>query len=210
MRFSKRFYTPLILSICACLWASAAQASSGIAFSIENLYAGLGKKNLSAEIVTAEDGTESVNTDFLRFGRETTEWFGVQAYTDLNKNWRLLYGGHLSWVGIPLIKLDGSIAFMLDMPKELPLQPYFFAGATPILALGEDENISPFSMTAQAGIGLDYTWNEALFTSVRINTYLFNPYLDGSVAEEGSNLTDKGLDWVPISFSLSFSTGIMF
>lgn len=205
MRLSKRLYSTLIACSLFATWSAPAQASSGLSFSVENLFAGLGKQSLA--LVPDEDGNL---VQRLRFGRETTEWLGITGFVDLNKNWRVLYGGHMTWLGFPIFKLDTSLAFMLEMPKEIPLQPYFFLGATPILVAGDLGNVSPLSINAQAGIGIDYSWNQSLYSSLRLNSYLLNPFNDGQQNEDSPNLEDKNLDWTPFSFSLTFSTGMMF
>lgn len=182
-----------------------AQAASGLSLSLENLFAPLGKR-VERVTVTPTAGTEGAPatetiTRGTGFGRETTEFIGVSGFFDLNRNWRVLYGIHGALVGRPIFKLDGSLAFMLDMPDDVPLQPYFFLGGTPVIAT--DPAFPPIGLTAHAGMGVDYTWNNTLYTAIRLNTYLATLY-----GEEINN--NLNIEWKATTFSLSASMGYLF
>lgn len=190
MRFNSRLYSALILSLTLALPVSAA---SGVSISVENLYAPLGKQ--------VEQIDETGNSS-IAFGRETAEWMGISGFTDLNRNWRLLYGGHMTWLGFPLLKLDTSLAFMLEMPDKVPLQPYFFLGASPVIALNA-KDFPPLGISFQTGLGIDYSWNNQVYSSLRLNTYLSSLY-----GEDTNN--DLLLQWHPFTFSISVATGYLF
>lgn len=196
MRFQTRLHSTLSAVLLSCgLWLAITVpvwAAAGISFSIENLYAPLGKR---VEQWT-EEGTQAVLP-----GRETTEWFGISGFYDLNRNWRVLYGAHTTLLDRPLFKLDGSLAFMLDMADKVPLQPYFFVGATPVIAISSI--LPPLGVTVHAGTGVDYSWNNQLYTSLRLNTYLFSLYGE----DENRRLN---LQWLPFSFSFSVGMGYLF
>jgi len=189
MRFTHRLYSGLVLTL---LLELPAVAASGLSISVENLFAPLGKKVEKLN----EAGERTVV-----FGRETTEWMGVSGFLDLNRNWRWLYGGHMTWLGFPLFKLDSSLAFMLEMPDKVPLQPYFFLGATPVIALNAD--YPPLGVTFQTGLGVDYSWNNQLYSSFRLNTYLYSLYGEDTNA-------DLLLQWHPFTFSISAAVGYLF
>jgi len=189
MRFSTRLYPALALLL---LSTNPAVAASGLSLSIENLYAPLGKQ---AERLNAEGNLAPV------VGRETTEWFGVAGFSDLNRNWRILYSAHTTLLSRPMFKLDGALAFMLDMSDTLPVQPYFFLGATPVIATSPE--LPPFGVTMHAGTGVDYTWDNRLYTSVRLNTYLLSLYGEDRNRE-------LNLQWLPFSFSFSVGMGYLF
>ena len=189
MRLTHLLYSALSLVL---LLSQPASAASGLSLSIENLYAPLGKR------VAQIDETGKRSTVF---GRETTEWMGVSGFLDLNRNWRWLYGGHMTWLGFPMIKLDSALAFMLEMPDKVPLQPYFFLGASPVLAF--DADFPPLGITFQTGFGVDYSWNNRVYSSFRLNTYLYSLYGEETNA-------DLLLQWQPFTFSVSAAVGYLF
>ena len=201
------------------LWTPQVQADQGISFSIESLFAPLGKtveqypesarqsgSSAGANTpATPTDPNADADPDTLPRaqvpGRETTEWLGVSGFFDLNKNWRLLYGAHTTLLTQPLFKLDGGIAFMVEPLDALPVQTYFFAGATPVLS--PDPALPSFSMTYQTGVGVNYTWNNVLYTDVRINFYV------ASLLDEDTD-REVNFRWNVGTFSLVASTGFLF
>lgn len=193
MRLQTRLYSALTATLLGMSAAPPVYAAAGLSVSVENLYAPLGKQ---VEAFNDEGVAEVLP------GRETTEWLGVSGFYDLNRNWRLLYGAHATLLERPLFKLDGSLAFMLDMADKVPLQPYFFLGATPVIAPGSP-TLPPLGMSLHAGTGVDYSWNNQLYTSLRLNTYLLSVYGE----EENRRLN---LQWLPFSFSFSVGMGYLF
>ncbi len=211
MRFSARI-RPLVLPILAfglLATAPAALASSGLSISLENLFVPLGKQvERQNPDPSASPGTRQIGP-----GRETTEWIGLSGFFDLNRNWRVLYGAHTTLLGSPLFKLDGSLAFMLEMPANVPLQPYFYLGATPVISTRTD--LPPLGVTVHSGFGVDFIWNNKLFTHVRLNVYMLSLYGEESSTATGStnttNINDRlNLRWNPASFSLSAGMGYLF
>lgn len=192
MRFDTRFYSALTTLLFGVSLARPAAAAAGLSVSVENLFAPLGK-----QVETVDETGHATVT----FGRETAEWMGVSGFWDLNPNWRWLYGAHMTWLGFPLFKLDTSLAFMLEMPDKLPLQPYFFLGASPVIAINSD--LPPLGITFQTGVGVDYSWDNRLYSSLRLNTYLYSLY--------GEDTNDQqNLQWNPFTFSISVSSGYLF
>lgn len=199
----KHFFPPvqtpqlskLLLGLAVLLGSNAytapAQAAAGMALSAENLFAPLGKEVEQR----SSDGGQVVP------GRQTTEWVGVTGFYDLNRNWRLLGGAHGSLLQKPIFKLDAGIAFMLEMPDKVPVQPYIFVGATPVIAT--DPAFPPLGINMHGGLGLDYNWDNALYTSIRLQTYFFSLYGEEKNAE-------LNLAWNSVSFSLSAAMGFFF
>lgn len=207
MRLSARIRALAGISgLLALLTSPAALAGSGVAISLENLFVPLGKQ------VERQDPTPSASpgTRQIGPGRETTEWIGLSGFFDLNRNWRVLYGAHATLLGSPMFKLDGSIAFMLEMPANVPLQPYIFLGATPVISTRSD--LPPVGVTVHSGLGVDFLWNNTLYTQVRLNVYMLSLYgQESSGSGTATNINDRlNLRWNPASFSLSAGMGYLF
>lgn len=175
------------------LLAAPVQAGTGLAISLENLYVPLGKQ---VERLDTTTGATSVG-----FGRESTEWIGLSGFYDLNSNWRILYGLHTTILDKPLFKFDGALAVMLPMPAQVPLQPYFFLGGSPVIST--TSAVPPFGFNLHAGLGVDTLWNNKLYTQARLNMYMLSIY-----GEEQNR--DLNLQWFPASFSLSAGMGYIF
>jgi hypothetical protein len=201
MRLQTRIRTTLgwlLLSAVLCGLASPiAQAASGVAISLENLFVPFGKQveRLNPDPSASPAGRQ------IGAGRETTEWIGISGFFDLNRNFRVLYGAHSTLLGSPLFKFDGSLAYVLDMPANVPIQPYFYLGATPVISTRPE--IPTFGMNLHSGLGVDFIWNNTLYTQVRLNLYMLNIY------GEETNQALK-LQWGPASFSLSAGMGYIF
>ncbi len=194
MRFSSRFCAPLVFIFL--LLCPEAQAASGLGLSIENLFAPLGK-----QVRELDPDPAATEASKITLGRETTEWLGINGFMDLNINWRFLYGAHFTLLNQPLFKFDTSIAYMMQMPEKIPVQPYIFIGAVPVISM--DNAFPQIGVNLQAGLGIDYSWNNQLLTSIRLNTYLLSLY-----GEEKNN--ELKLAWHPFSFSLSAGMGYLF
>lgn len=194
MRFPTRLCAPLVFSLL--VLSPEAQAASGLGLSIENLFAPLGKQVRSLD--PSPDATEA---SAIILGRETTEWLGLNGFLDLNINWRFLYGAHVTLLNKPLFKFDTSIAYMMPMPDKVPVQPYIFVGAVPVVST--DNAFPQLGLNLQAGLGLDYSWNNQLLTQIRLSSYLLSLY-----GEEKNN--ELRLAWHPFSFSLSAGMGYLF
>lgn len=209
------FRTPrYFLSLTALLWAVplAASADSGISLSVESLFAPLGKQvqqypesarqNTSSSNNNTNNDTDLSGQPIATVpGRETTEWLGVSGFVDINNNWRVLYGAHTTFLDQPLFKLDGALAFMVEPLDKIPVQTYFLLGATPVMS--PDPDLPSFSMTYQTGLGVNYTWNNTLYTDVRLNWYV------ASLVSEDENRS-LGFNWNLGVFSLGMSTGLLF
>lgn len=195
-----------------CVLAMPAHADQGISLSIESLFAPLGKQvQQYPESARQANGTSSTpaaspvvdTSQPLRTvpGRETTEWLGVSGFVDINRNWRFLYGAHTTLLEQMLFKFDGAFAFMLEPLDKIPVQTYFLLGATPVLS--PDPALPAFSLTYQTGVGVNYTWNNTLYTDIRLNWYM------ASLVSQDQNRT-LGLNWNLGTFSLGLSTGLLF
>lgn len=174
-----------------------AQAASGVSMSLENLFAPLGKDVQRYPTGTSGDPETT-------FGRETTEWIGVTGFTDLNINWRVLYGLHTTLIGRPLFKFSGSLAYMVNTPYPIPLRPYFFAGIDPVVSTAAQ--IPPFGLTLHTGLGLEYSWNNALFMQFQLRAYMMAPYGESRPFSDNAPLTQ----WLPWTYSLSGGVGYLF
>lgn len=194
MRFSTRLCALLVFSLLC--FSPQAQAASGLGLSIENLFAPLGKQVRELDPLPDDSAASK-----LTLGRETTEWLGLNGFLDLNINWRFLYGAHVTLLNQPLFKFDTSIAYMMQMPDKIPVQPYLFVGAVPVISL--DNAFPQIGMNLQAGLGIDYSWNNQLLTQFRLSSYLLSLY------GEEKNQALK-LAWHPFSFSLSAGMGYLF
>ena len=206
-----------LLLAASALAATPALAGSGIAISIENMFVPMGKQvekvydgsaqiSASASPLPADSKTVTdsqgkttavppAGSKIIVPGRQTTEWIGLSGFFDLNRNWRLLGGAHTTLLGgKPLFKLDASIAFLLPVPDIVPLQPYVFFGATPVISASDI--VPPFGFNLHGGLGVDFVWNNTLFTSIKLNVYMLSIY-----GEKINN--DLNLHWQPASFSLS-------
>lgn len=204
--------------------AQPAAAGGGIAITMENMFVPLGKRaekvfdgvtqisasasGRPADLTPSNNAsglpvvTPSSGTGIVLGGRETTEWIGLSAFWDLNRNWRLLGGAHTTLInGAPLFKFDGSIAFLLPMPDTVPIQPYLYFGAVPVISTTPD--VPAFGFNLNGGLGLDYLWNNSLFAQIRLNAYFLSAY------SEADN-KDKDLQWFPGSFSISAGMGMLF
>lgn len=173
--------------------SQAAWASTGLSLSIENLFAPLGKQ--VEQIKT--DGTSQTG-----FGRETSEFIGIEGFTELNQNWRVLYGAQTALIGSPLFKLTGGVAFMINTPYPIPLRPYILLAANPILATA-GTGLPPWGFSLHTGLGLDYSWNNQIYAQVLLRIYLMNPYPLTTEEKVQTN-------WNPGSFSLSAGMGYLF
>ena len=190
-----------------------ASAESGISLSIESLFAPVGKKvkqypesarQAGSTSASSPSSSTSVDTTLpvqVVPGRETTEWLGVSGFVDINNNWRFLYGAHTTLLKQPLFKFDGAFAFMVEPLDKIPVQTYFLVGATPVLS--PDPDLPPFSLTYQTGVGVNYTWNNTLYTDIRLNWYM------ASLMSEEKN-SSLGFNWNLGTFSLGISTGLLF
>ncbi len=172
-------------------------AASGVSMSLENLFAPLGK-----DVQRYPTGTSGEPE--TAFGRETTEWIGVTGFTDLNINWRVLYGLHTTLIGRPLFKFSGSLAYMVNTPYPIPLRPYFFAGIDPVVSTASQ--IPPFGLTLHTGLGLEYSWNNALFMQFQLRAYMLAPYGESRPFPADAPLTQ----WLPWTYSLSGGVGYLF
>lgn len=168
-------------------------ASTGMALSLENLFAPLGKQ---VEQIKADGTTQTI------FGRETTEFIGIEAFTDLNINWRVLYGVQTALVGSPLFKLTGGVAFMINTAYPIPLRPYIMLAANPIFAT-PSTGLPPWGFSLYTGLGLDYSWNNQIYAQAMLRIYLLNPYALETEEKVKTN-------WNPGTFSLSAGMGILF
>lgn len=197
---------------CSLLCVAPAQAEQGISLSVESLFAPLGKQvQQYPESARQTSGTSSTpaatpvvdTSQPLRTvpGRETTEWLGISGFVDINRNWRFLYGAHTTLLEQMLFKVDGAFAFMLEPLDKIPVQTYFLLGATPVFS--PDPELPAFSMTYQTGVGVNYTWNNTLYTDIRLNWYM------ASLVSQDQNRT-LGLNWNLGTFSLGLSTGLLF
>ncbi|PKL75233.1 MAG: hypothetical protein CVV27_16430 [Candidatus Melainabacteria bacterium HGW-Melainabacteria-1] len=185
-----------------------AWAGSGLGISLENLFVPMGKQ---VERLPLRDPNAQPTTGAspvaapvrgIGPGRETTEWVGLTGFVDLNRNWRLLGGAHTTLLGEgPLFKFDGALAFVFEMPSNVPLQPYLFLGASPVISA--NPSIPTFGLNLHSGMGVDVIWNNTLYTQVRANLYLLSIY--GESANQNLNL-----QWLPASFSLSAGMGYLF
>lgn len=208
--FSRLILTSFVLFSATVLPAS---AESGISLSIESLFAPVGKKVQQYPESARQAGSTSASTPSASTpvnsslpiqtvpGRETTEWLGVSGFVDINNNWRFLYGAHTTLLKQALFKFDGAFAFMVEPLDKIPVQTYFLLGATPVIS--PDPDFPPFSLTYQTGVGVNYTWNNTLYTDIRLNWYM------ASLVSEEKNQS-LGLNWNLGSFSLGVSTGLLF
>lgn len=204
-----------LLATSLLLMAAPAWAGSGLAISLENIFVPMGKR--VEKVYDGVDSTPPVDentpgsippagTIDKAFGRETTEWFGLSGFIDLNRNWRLLGGAHTTLLGNhPLFKFDGALAFVLEMPDTVPLLPYFYIGATPVLSAHPD--IPTFGFNLHSGVGVDVLWNNTLYTSVRANLYMLSIYGEKLNLDAEGGL---GLHWQPASWSISAGMGYLF
>lgn len=194
------------------LWAAPVQAEQGLSLSVESLFAPLGKQVQQYPESARQAGgasntsttTPEVDTSLPKNtvpGRETTEWLGISGFVDINRNWRFLYGAHTTLLEQLLFKVDGAFAFMVEPLDKIPVQTYFLLGATPVFS--PDPELPTFSMTYQTGVGVNYTWNNTLYTDVRLNWYL------ASLVDQDQN-RNLGLNWNLGTFSLALSTGLLF
>ena len=90
---------------------------------------------------------------------------------------------------------------MVEPLDKIPVQTYFLLGATPVIS--PDPDLPSFSLTYQTGVGVNYTWNNTLYTDVRLNWYM------ASLVSEEENRS-LGLNWSLGTFSLGVSTGLLF
>lgn len=168
-----------------------AQAANGLAFSQETLFAPLGKQREKL------DGTGKRVT---AFGRETTEFMGIVGFSDLSPNWRLLYGLQTTLAGYPLIKLSGSLAFMINTPYNLPMRPYLFLGVDPLMTAHPE--LTPFGLSSHGGFGVEYSWNNQLHLNLELRSYFNSPY-------QAKETTEVAL-WPGGTFSLGGQAGFFF
>ena len=185
--------TFLLVALIILFHPSLARASIGFDLSMESLLAPLGKR---VEVIK-ENGQKRE----ISFGRETTEFIGVSGFTDLNINWRVLFGLQASLVGAPILKGTGGIAFMINTPYTLHLRPHLFVGLDPILSMNPE--FPPFGFTMHAGLGLDYVWDNVLYTHFALKVYLLKPY-----GEEAENRLQT--QWLAGTISISGGLGYLF
>lgn len=208
--FSRLIFTSFVLFLSLAL---PAVADSGISLSIESLFAPMGKQVEQYPESARQAGSTSASTPSNTPtadatlpvstvpGRETTEWLGVSGFVDINNNWRFLYGAHTTLLKQALFKFDGAFAFMVEPLDKIPVQTYFLLGATPVIS--PDPDLPSFSLTYQTGVGVNYTWNNTLYTDIRLNWYM------ASLVSEEENRS-LGLNWSLGTFSLGVSTGLLF
>jgi len=156
---------------------------------------------LGKQVRSLDPDPAAAESSTIILGRETTEWLGINGFFDLNINWRFLYGAHVTLLNQPLFKFDTSIAYMMPMPEKVPVQPYIFVGAVPVISM--DTAFPQIGVNLQTGLGIDYTWNNQILTTVRLNTYLLSLY-----GEEKNG--ELNLAWQPFTFSLSAGMGYLF
>jgi len=173
------------------LTASSAEAAHGLAFSQETVFAPLGKQR---------ERIDSTGKRVAAFGRETTEFMGLAGFSDLSPNWRVLYGLQAAQVGYPLLKLSGSLAFMINTPYNLPMRPYLFLGVDPLLSAHPD--LTPFGLGSHGGFGVEYSWNNSLQLNLELRSYFNSPY-------QSKETTEIAL-WPSGTFSLGGSAGFFF
>lgn len=201
-----------------------ARAGAGVAITLENMFVPLGKQTekvfdgttpISASVSPLPSGAvqssnpqgqtvviPAAGTSAVLAGRQTAEWVGLSAFFDLNANWRLLGSAHTTLLeGRPLFKFEGALAVMLPVPATVPLQPYLFLGAVPVISAVPDIPVLGFNLSG--GLGVDYVWNNAVYAQIRLNTYFLSIY-----GEDTNN--QLNLHWMPASFSLSAGMGILF
>lgn len=169
-----------------------ALAAHGLGLSIESLLVPLNKQ------VERQDSDGRL---IAGFGRETTEFTGISGFSDLNVNWRLLYGLQAALPGYPLIKGSGSLALMLNSDSPLPLRPYLFAGLDPLFTA--DPALQPFSLGTHGGLGVEYSWNNRLHLSFEFRSYFNNPY-------QSRETSTRNLIWPAGSFSLGTWAGFFY
>lgn len=215
-----------LCAMLSCLYPTPAQAGSGIAITMENLFVPMGKQvekvydgntQISASISPQPAGTTTskdaqgkeislppAGSSSILLGRQTTEWIGLSGFWDLNRNWRLLGGAHTTLIGgRPLFKLDGSLAFMLPVPDIIPLQPYVFLGAVPVFSTTDPAVVPSFGFNLQSGLGVDFVWNNKLYATARLNLYMLSLYGEDTKKE-------FNLYWQPASFSFTAGMGFLF
>lgn len=209
--FSRFLFTSFVLFSSLILPAA---AESGISLSMESLFAPVGKQVQQYPEAARQAGSTSASSSSSSTpladstlplqtvpGRETTEWLGVSGFVDINNNWRFLYGAHTTLLKQPLFKFDGAFALMVEPLDKIPVQTYFLLGVTPVLS--PDPELPAFALTYQTGVGVNYTWNNTLYTDIRLNWYM------ASLISEEENRS-LGLNWNLGTFSLGVSTGLLF
>lgn len=182
----------LLIGVMGCFgFCPSALATSGMSYSMEMLAAPLGKQ---VELIS-ETGTPT-----LANGRETAEWFGLEGYTDINAWFRTLYGLQGTFAqGGGMLKASGSLAVMVPYDYKFPITPYVFLGLDPILYLGDV--LDPLGLAAHAGLGVEYNWNQTLYSQFELRTYLLGPYRNETTEQ------DSPSNWLPGTFSLRASVG---
>ena len=176
------------------IFSPSALANSGMSFSISSLSSRLGKQ------VGVLD--ETGERQSILNGRETTEWFGIEGFTDLSPNWRVMYGAQGSLLAEPIIKLSGGLAFLVQYDYKFPFQPYVFVGVDPVFSVGDQ--LPNAGLGAHAGLGVEYHWNNTLYSQFEMRSYLLGPY-----REEVDEKTSQS-QWLSGSFSLRGNVGFYY
>lgn len=189
----KQLILPLVLALSLISYPS--NAATGFNLNLENLFAPLGK-----QVGQFQENSADVQSVF---GRATTEFIGVSGFTDINVNWRLLYGFNFTQISQPIFKASGSLAFMINTPYKIPMRPYVFLGVDPVVSA--NPSLPSFGFTSHGGLGLDYTWDNKLYTQILLKLYLLPTY-----GEEDASLGDFPTQWQSGTLSLSAGAGYIF
>lgn len=182
----------LVLSLLLLFINKPVLAAQGLGLSLESLLAPLNKQ---------VERWDSEGNLIAGFGRETTEFTGISGFSDLNLNWRLLYGLQAALPGYPLFKGSGSLALMINTDYPIPLRPYLFAGLDTLLTA--DPALEPLSLASHGGLGVEYSWNNRLHVSFEFRSYFNNPY-------QRRETSTRQLIWPAGSFSLGMRTGFFY